>query len=250
MLAPGPGKNAWELVVSEDFSGPDAIKGWVLDGPGQASVTDGQLLVETQRAEVDGQKASCSVFWRPTPVWGDLRFEFDARAEMKNRCIFFFNAQPLKGCKSIFEWKRPLARYMDYAGEERMQLYTLGMLRYDQDAENLRVVGGPLARFLKEMEKAPRGPERKRLNQAFQKKTIFQSHPSVAKDPEKMAHFVLTAVGARLTLEVDGRQIFDVVDEQRAANPLKGGFFGFRNFRPTKAWYDNLKVYRRAGSGG
>jgi hypothetical protein len=167
---------------------------------------------------------------------------------MGSRCIFFFNARPLQGHRSIFEWERPLAMYLDYAGEERMELYTLGMLRYDQEEENLRAVGGELATWLKEMEALPRGPERKRRNDIFQSRTIFHAFPRAAENADRMARHVLTVEGARLTLEVDGRRVFDVVDAARVANPWQGGYFGFRNFKPTKAWYDNLRVYRRAGS--
>ena len=240
------GAGNWKLAASESFDSAKALDSWHLEGPADVSVTPkGELQIETRQVMIDGEKARCSVLWFGKPINGDVRYEFDARGELGNRCLFFFNARPLKGQKSIFDWQRSTAKYMDYAGEPRMQLYTLGMLRYDQEDENLRIVGGELAEYLKQMEAVPRGPERKRRNEIFQRKTILQSFPRAAKSPDRMSHYALTVTGARIVLEVDGATVLDVVDEHRKANPLRGGYFGFRNFRPSRAWYDNLRAYRR-----
>lgn len=239
----------WQLVVSENFSTSDAVSEWVLDGTAGVSINDdGQLEINTRKEVVGDVTTRCSVLWYPKPVLGDLRFEFDARGDKKNRCIFFFNARTTGAEKSIFAWRRPRAAYADYAGDDRIELYTLGMLRYDQEEENLRLIGGELAPVLRDMLAAPKGPERKKRNQTFQDKSIFQSHPRATSDPETMAHFVLTVIGAQLTLTVDGKQVFDVIDSARVHAPLAGGHFGFRNFIPGKAWYDNLRVYQRAPS--
>lgn len=236
----------WQLVFSEDFSSPQALARWKLDGVATPSITaDGRLLIATQTKEIGGKPARCSVLWYSQPFDGDLRFEFDGKADPKSRCIFFFNARPLKH-KSIFDWQRPRADYGNYAWDERIELYTLGMLRSDQERVNLRYLGGPLASYWRQLDTLPRrDPKRKKINREFQEKTIPVDYASPFADAEKTYHFDLRAVGNRLTLLIDGKQMFDLIDKHRAKRPLRGGCFGFRNFKPTRAWYDNVRVYRR-----
>jgi len=235
----------WELVFNEDFSQPSALDSWKLDGAAKVSITpDGMLLIETIEKEINGEKTHCSVLWYSQPFRGDLRFVFDGKAEPSSRCIFFFNAQPRRH-ESIFDWSRPLARYGDYAWDDRIELYTLGILRSDQTIVNLRHLGDALIERWKKLDTLPkRHPERKRIYREFQEKTILASYTSPFDDPDKVYHFDLRVVGNRISLAVDGKQMFDIVDSERAGKPLRGGYFGFRNFKPTRAWYDNLRVYK------
>ena len=51
----------------------------------------------------------------------------------------------------------------------------------------------------------------------------------------------------RIRIFVDGGLSADIEDTARAARPLKGGYFGLRNFtKGTRTWYDYVKVYRLA----
>ena len=253
-------EGTWELAMSEDFSKPAALKNWVLDGSAKLSVTkDGKLLVDTVRTKVDGKLARASVLWFHKPFQGDLRFEFDAKAAPKSRCIFFYNAEPREGMKSLFQWQRPLAVYDNYAGDPRVILYTLGTLRSDQKEVNLRILGAQpgLDTYLKsracwkKFQESGRKDralrlEFRRLNKLFQDESIFASAPSpYYGKPDKFFHFDVRVIGARTIVYVDGKKHIDVVDKGRVKDPLRGGFFAFRNFRATKAWYDNVKVYRR-----
>ena len=244
-LAAQAAAESWQLVFSEDFSSPRALKAWKLDGVAKVSVTpEGQLLIETQKKDVGGRLARCSVLWYSKPFQGDLRFEFDGRAEPRSRCIFFFNAAPTRH-KSLFDWQRPRADYGNYAWDERIELYTLGILRSDQTRVNLRYLGGPLASYWRQLETLPRkDPKRKKINQEFQEKTILCDYPSPFSAANKTYHFDLRIEGNRLTFFVDGKQMFALVDRARAKRVRRGGYFGFRNFRPTRAWYDNVRVYR------
>lgn len=286
----------WQLVMEEDFDSADCLCDWVLDGAADASVTqDGRLRIQTLDRETDAGRVRCSVLWHSVPVWGDLRLEFDAKAAPKSRCIFFFNARGTGKDRSILTWKRPLAAYADYAYDPRIELYTLGILRSDQTALNMRHLGGQVnpewaeimpyhpyrfpARFLTEAELArclneagldalpadwpqlrsivtkpqfkqalaPHIERRKRVNAEFQAKSIIASSETdspVFGDPDEFYRIAITVRGAHIVVEVDGRTLMDFVDAGREQAPLRGGYFGFRDFVPTEAEYDNLRVYR------
>jgi len=241
----------WELVFSEDFSSPEALKHWQLEGAAAVSVTpEGRLLIETQKKEIEGHLVRCSVLWYSRPIKGDLRFEFDARGDMNNRCIFFFNAQPREGHKSIFEWERPLAPYEAYSNDERIQLYSFGILRHDQEKVNLRHLGNQesIATWNKRQatpNNEENAEELRRLWDMFQDQTVISESPSPFGDEKTTYHFDIRVVGNRLVGRVNGKRVFDLVDEPRGKNPLRGGYVGFRNFRPTRAWHDNIRIYRR-----
>ena len=253
-------EGTWELVMSEDFSKPESLKNWKLDGSAKLHLSlDGKLLVETRKAEIDGKVAKASVLWYHKPFKGDLRILFDGKADPKSRCILFFNAQPREGKTSIFQWKRPIATYDSYAGDPRMVLYTLGTLRSDQKEVNLRILGAQpslgtyterrtcFERFRQSGRKDKKlATEFRRLNQLFQKESIFASAPSLYfGKPDEFFKFDVRVIGARIIVYVNGKKHIDAVDKARVKKPLDGGYFGFRDFRPTKAWYDNVRVYRR-----
>ena len=289
-------EDEWQLVIQEDFASAECLKQWSLDGVADVSVTDdGKLRIQTLDKEIDGQRSRYSVLWHRTPVWGDVRYELDAKAEAKSRCLFFFCARSTAENKSVFAWKRPVARYGDYAYENRIELYTMGILRSDQTGLNLRHLGGDIdpewlevmpynpfrdpERFLTpdqlatcmktagiealpkewpELRKIvtkppfrelllPQVERRKRVNADFQAKSIIASSESetpIFAAPEKFNHIVVTVRGAHVVIQVDGTTIIDHIDEARKQAPLAGGYFAFRNFKPTEAQYDNLRVYR------
>ena len=288
-------ENGWQLVIQEDFGSAECLKQWSLDGVADVSVTtDGKLRIQTLDKEVDGQRSRYSVLWHRRPVWGDIRYEFDARAEAKSRCLFFFCARSTAPDRSVFAWERPVARYGDYAYEKRIELYTMGILRSDQTGLNLRHLGGAInPEWLEVMPYNPfRNPERfltpdqlaacmktagiealpkewpelrkivtkppfrdlllpqierrKRVNADFQAKSIIASSESetpIFPDPQKFSHVVVTIRGAHVLIQVDDKTIIDHLDQARQQAPLAGGYFAFRNFKPTEAQYDNLRIY-------
>ena len=135
----------WQLAKAFDFDSPEALDEWFLEGGADVSVATGQeLLIDNAKKIIDGQEVSRSTLWYKEPIWGDLKFDMEVRGEDKNGNIWFFNAQPLKGHKTIFEWARPRANYVDYTRDPRMHMYTLGYLRAHQDELNFRFLGGEL----------------------------------------------------------------------------------------------------------
>ncbi|MCZ7645007.1 MAG: hypothetical protein M5U26_06940 [Planctomycetota bacterium] len=239
---------AWTPILTCAFDGPARLEEWKLEGAADVSITpERELLIANVKRRIGPQEVFRSTLWRKEPLWGDLKFEFEVKGEPKNGNIFFFNAQPLQGCKSIFDWERPLANYVEYTGDPRLQLYTLGMLRYGQDVINVRYLGGTNAGLvdLAKADPTQGDPDHQGLaSKEFEEKSIFHSAPSPFRDPERYYRIELAVVANRLTVDVDGRRTLDYVDEPRAASPLRGGFFGFRNFALTKTWCRSLRVWR------
>jgi len=241
----------WHTVLDIQRFTPANLEKWFLEGAAEVRVTDqGELLIENVKRQIGPQEVFRSTLWYREPIWGDLRFELEVRGEDRNGNIFFFNAQPLQGHKSIFEWARPQANYVDYTGDPRMQMYTLGILRSHQDQINLRYLGGTLAHLVDRSKADPSrspDPDHQGMTAAdFEAKTILHSVPSPFHDPDKYYRIELMALANRLQVRVDGREVLNYVDEDRAAEPLRGGYFAFRNFALTRTWCRFLRISRLA----
>jgi hypothetical protein len=202
----------------------DEYRRWRLEGSAAVSVTMFRTLhVETRRSHIAGAETDSSMLWYDQPATGDVRIEFDARADAGTRCSFFFNAQARGEFKSIFDWARPHARDENYAVDERLALYAIEILRAGEKRVELKYLGE-------------------------KQSTTLRSAPSpFSENPEKIYHFDLRVNGAHVTVLVDGQLLFDVIDEARKGRPLAGGYFGFRNAAPGGMSFDNVRVYRSSG---
>lgn len=99
---------------------------------------------------------------------------------------------------------------------------------------------------------APHVKRWQQVNAAFQEASILANHEAdqpVFADPDKWYQVTVQSVGERITVHVDDQLIIDHIDTDRTQRPLRGGHLGFRNFRPTTVWYDNLRIYRRLYDG-
>ena len=286
----------WKQVHHVELDSPEDLEHWQLEGAGEAAVTEqGELRVTNRQEVIDGVETQGSVMWYRRPFWGDVRLEFDCRAEPQSRAILFFNARATGDDRNLFAWERPRALYEDYAFEPRTELYTIGLLRSDEGVLNLRRLGGQIKpewmevlayhpslfpqRYLtaEEMVAAARAagvetlPERmdemrkvtsheafrealkphlarwRQVDASFQEASIVSRYAGrrpVFEDPQHVYRVRVTTLGNNVTVEVDGQTIIDFGETQR--EPLRGGYFGFRNFRATSAWYSNIRIYERA----
>jgi hypothetical protein len=164
----------WELIFDEDFD--DAWQSrWQLDGIAElkANIVDGNrvLAIHTQR-DPDIAANRQSVLWCKRRFRGNLRIAFRIQAETGNRSIFYFNARPTRPSKdqTIFDWQRPDAQMEHYAGDERLEMYSVGILRDDESSCNLRYIGGSAAEAFQ--------MRRQRSEAWFGEETIIRSYPS------------------------------------------------------------------------
>ena len=226
-----------DILFKDDFSGN--LDHWFLEGTGKASITkDGMLCVETKTP---------TVIWIKTKFPGDVRIDFDAKTDdAKARAILMFLAESTKQ-DTIFDWERK-GDYCEYAFDERIALYTIGMLRgFTKGESNLRKLGGNLKPEWKKLAIRDRDKiskeERKRINADFQKGSIM-SGAMDGCDLGKVHHITCVKKGSRIRYSVDGKLVHDVADDGSfGGTPVENGWIGFRNFgKGTKVFYDNVVV--------
>ena len=239
-----------ETNIQFDFTQESGLKDWFLEGSAHVSLTpEKELLIEGYGDPKGpaGTPRGRYTLWYKEPIWGDVRFDMDIRGECPNGNIWFFNTQALKGHKSIFEWERPEADYVDYTGEDRMELYSLGILRAHEEKINFRYIGGSNAGLVNKAGKQNLGnaadPDNAGLMaKDFEEKTVFHEFPTPFDDPDRWYNLVIEVEHNRIRASVDGKEVMDYLDEAHADNPLKGGWFGFRSFTPTRTWCRKLLV--------
>jgi len=242
----------WELVLEEEFYDRSCLDRWRLEGFADLNLgrEEGVDYIEiTTRRDTADHDNRQSVLWCNEPFRGDLRFEFRARGETSNRSIFYFNANPVEGfdLSSIFDWLRPDAQMLHYAGCDSIEMYSVGILRDDQQECNLRYIGGTTA-------PAYRNPEMMTdVQRLYGDETIFKAFPSpFLGRPDTWFEFDLQVESSHITLKIDGKIIIDLEDPQDVGTEkfawislTDGGWFGFRNFVPGKVCYDHVRVYKR-----
>ena len=237
-------------ILNVSFAQTSDLQDWFLEGSARVSITpDHELLVEG----VGDPKGSTGTargrytLWYKEPLWGDVCYEMEVRGECPNGNIWFFNAQALEGHQSIFDWERPSADYIDYTGDDRLQLYSLGILRAHEPKINFRYLGGSNAGLVNKAGRqglsASVDPDNAGLiAKDFDAKSIFCDIDSPFDDPERWYRIEIHVEGNRIRARVDGREVMDYVDELHTDHPLKGGWFGFRSFTPTRTWCRKLSV--------
>ncbi len=245
---PGPERR---LLFEEQFSNPSCLDNWCLEGFARLSLggqnDTGHLEIITT-ADPTNQDNKQSVLWCAKPFRGNLRFEFRARGQPGNRSIFYFNANPAGhfGLESIFDWSRPDAQMTRYAGCDSIEMYSVGILRDDQEICNLRYIGGTTASAYRDPSMVT-GPEL-----PYGLETIISAYQSpFLGRPDSWFEFALEIVDGRITFEIDGSQLLSLEDPENVGGEAfgwraltDGGWFGFRNFVPGRVDYDYLRVYQ------
>ncbi len=228
---PTPPAN-WQTTWQADMSDTDE---WVLDGDAQITHENGVLDVKAETA---------MVLWPDHTVHEPVMIDFEAKTEdEKARCILFFMAEGLNG-EDIFGWGRQ-GEYGDYAYEETMELYSVGMMRQGAGTgSNLREMGGIIPdnfKILLEPRNELSEDQKEQWAQAFrdfQPYTIRSATADGYEVGEWMRYRVIVDNGI-VRIFGDDRLLHEYIDKE----PLHSGRFGFRNFRPgTSMQIRNLRV--------
>jgi len=230
---PEAGETLWEPDLSDTGD-------WVLDGEGSVEHLDGGVLkVNTEMP---------TTYWAPESFEEPVLIDFEARTDDDNcRAIFFFMAEGANG-EDIFTWERA-GDYGEYAFEEKMELYTAGMLREGCGTEaNFRRIGMlnddlDILRTPREEIPDERLDEYREAIQRFQPYSIHDS----AMDGYVLgewARYQVLVDGGLVRVFMDGRLLHEVTYHE----PLTSGKLGLRNFgRGSSVQVRNLKVSRPAG---
>ncbi|MBN1670051.1 MAG: hypothetical protein JXR37_03415 [Kiritimatiellae bacterium] len=240
-------KLSWQPVFAEEFSDDSYRERWLLDGTAELAIErDGETsaLKIATRANASNKKDKASVLWCRQRFAGDVRICFRARAQSGNRSILFFNARPMpdSGHTTIFDWARPDALYARYAGDPVWAMYSVGILRDDENTCNLRYIGGTAAAALAAVS-----------YRQFQEETVLFGYDSPFHGkPLTWFEFDLRVIGKQIVLFVDGAKVIDLLDPGNMGTPdygwaslTGGGWLAIRNFRPNSVWVDHVRVYGR-----
>jgi len=216
-VPPAPGRAGWRANLSDT-----AV--WKLDGKGNVAHEAGGVV----RIATEGR----TVYWADKIVEAPALIDFEVRTgNPKTRAILFFMAEGMKG-EDIFSWERPVGDYGDYAYAERMELYTVGLMREGCGTEsNFRFLGGKLPEHLRILQTPSdkltdeQREAHRQANRDFQPYSI----PSSTCDGYELGTWMRYQVvvdGHLVRVFGGGQLLHEIVDP----TPLKRGRFGFRNF--------------------
>jgi len=124
-------------------------------------------------------------------------------------------------------------------------MYSVGILRDDQQFCNLRYIGGRTADAYQY--------NRRKQTVLYDGETIFQTYPSPYQGmSDTWFTCDVQIMDNRLLMLVNEETVFDVIDPGNAGNPsfpwkplIDGGWIGFRNFRPNSVIIDYVKVFQQ-----
>ncbi|MFO7967175.1 MAG: DUF1961 family protein, partial [Archaeoglobaceae archaeon] len=189
---------------------------WVWDGEGEVEHRDdGVLNVHT---------TGRTVYWAPVMLDEPVVIDFEAKTDNpRTRAILFFMAAGLNG-QDIFTWKRT-GPYAAYAHEERMELYTVGLLREGCGTEsNFRFLGGKMPEELSIL-KTPRSEiadeqvdEYKAAAKLFQPLSITGTTTD-GYTIGKWMHYQVVVDGGLIRVFADGRLLHEVTGEGKHKDP-------------------------------
>ncbi len=237
-----------EALYQADFEGP--LDDWLFEGPGGISIQDGALLME-----VRDEPPKSGVTWCKQHFEGPVRVSYGFKPLVEgtnpnSSCIFMAYATPMKH-QSILDWERD-GSYDAYAWSHTMTVYTLSLKRRpDKDEDfrrcNVRLLGGNTPDEWSDGV----GSQDTEEWQTWNRLTMLGSGKDETDYFDGEWHQVeveLTplAEGTYITMQVDGTLTVSCLDKgSEIGGPLKGGWFGFRQFGGAqRCLYDNFRVTR------
>lgn len=213
-----------ELLYENSLASEDAVKDWVMEGPGVTEFKD-----EWMHMYAPDEKYH-HVFWCPQ----DFPASFIAEWELHNQetdaglCIIFFSALGNNG-ESIFDPSFP-ERDGTFRGYTKSKHFNNYHISYYANGKDNR------AREISHLRK----------NSGFDKVQIGE--PGIPIHSETIHKMRVVKDWAHITCFVDGRKVIDWTDDGLEYGPvLKGGKIAFRQMKWTHFRYRNFKVWEIKG---
>lgn len=209
-----------KLLFAEDFA--NGLSNWVSEGPGQAEVKDGKLVIRTKEKSADGRPELGQYLWFNRDLPADFRAEFDFTPTSRSGFFLLFFCAKGTGGEDILSD----TLMKDYTALTDFKKYTIGPIncyhisyRRNQSADcNLRKNTG--------------------------KHLLSNSKVDQLVPAGKAAHVVLTKQGGHISLTIDGVSFMDFTDDGKLNGGVYGaGKFGFRQVYESEGEYDNLKIF-------
>lgn len=209
-----------DLLYESSMSSAEAVKDWVMEGPGVIEFKEGWMNMYAPNEEYH------HVFWCPE----DFPASFIAEWELQNLetdaglCIIFFSALGNNG-ESIFDPLFPKrdGTFKTYTKSKYFNNYHISYYANTKDNRAREVA-------------------HLRKNSGFDKVQIGE--PGIPLKSEAVHKMRLVKDGAHITCFVDRRKVIDWTDDGKEYGPvLKGGKMALRQMKWTHFRYRNFKVW-------
>ncbi len=217
---PGDGEpQKGKLIYENPFSGPDDVKEWIMEGPGELKFRGGWMEMFSRQPLWD------HVFWCPQDFPASFVAEWEAR-----------NMQPDSGLLIIFFAAK---------GDSGQDIFAPGMP--ERDGTFRYYNRGRIACYhISYYANNPKNPERN--DSHLRKDPMFAllqtGPPGIPKNSTAIHKMRLIKDKGHILMFVDGRKIIDVTDDGSKNGPVYGsGKIGFRQMRWSHFGYRNFRVW-------
>ena len=220
-----------QLIYEDNFA---TLDNWLPEGPHTVEAKNNKLHIKTTGDEI-GQYV-----WLKKDVPNDFRIEFDftpsVNSQDKSFYLIFFCQQGVKGEDILSDEMQN--NYLPAKSWRPFQDFYKYVSPVEQKALHESRIRGYHTSFLRGIEANCNFRKNPRL--ILLKQTILDEKlPKTQK-----AHIVLTKIGGRIHLEVNGKVFMDHTDDK---DIHIGGRFGFRAVYDADAHYENFKLYDLKG---
>lgn len=215
-----PAVEKGKLIYANALSTGNAVRGWVMEGPGILKFESGWMEMYAPGGKWD------HVFWCPQQFPPSFIAEWDVQNlhTEEGLLIIFFAATGDKG-QSIFDPGMP-------ARDGTFKYYNRG-----------RINCYHISYYANNPKLPDRGDSHLRKDPMF---ALLQTgKEGIATKSAAVHHIRLVKHNARIIMQVDGRKIIDYEDDGKKYGPVyQSGCIGFRQMRWSRSRYKNFKVWK------
>ncbi len=211
-------------TYSNPLDGPDAVRGWKMEGDGEVSFPAGRMRLTSRRPPEDGQAANI-VFWCPEELGADVEISWSFWPGADRGLAIMFFAARGHGDRDVLD-----PSLAPRAGP--YEQYHHG----DLDAYHLS--------YYRRMWADERRFHTCNLRKSHGFHLVAQGAdplPGLA-DADGPYRLVLTVQDGRVRFAIDDLTVLDWTDDGTHGPPLRGGKIGFRQMSPMVGEYADLQV--------
>ena len=207
------------LIYQNQFSSPNDLMGWVMEGEAKAVVKDNALEMYSP------QQKSHHVFWCPEELPANFLLEWEMQNLNPNAglCIVFFAAKGTNGKDVMHPSLKKRSGIFSQYTKSDLNNYHISFY-----ANNPKKPNRPFAHL--------------RKNKGFV--TVQYGERGIAANSTFLHKLQLVKKENHITMAIDGREIINWIDEAGKHGPVyEEGKFAFRQMQWSHFRYQNLKIW-------
>ena len=207
------------LIYQNQFSSPNDLMGWVMEGEAKAVVKDNALEMYSP------QQKSHHVFWCPEELPANFLLEWEMQNLNPNAglCIVFFAAKGINGKDVMHPSLKKRSGIFSQYTKSDLNNYHISFY-----ANNPKKPNRPFAHL--------------RKNKGFV--TVQYGERGIAANSTFLHKLQLVKKENHITMAIDGREIINWIDEAGKHGPVyEEGKFAFRQMQWSHFRYQNLKIW-------